>query len=528
MDYRKMISHRQKENKMSDLIPAKHRDFAVVIKKLLDCNPFLPERIEYERKALGDQYVKTDMPWNVFAMEPSEDPNIELIKAKASAVLEECRSRLAEGKAKKITEQDAMVYLNLTLMHLYYQGFRDVLGDMIEQANKQGYSDRTASFYKEYYRLYDHYITPIKPWLHKAYTAEHIFAYGFQVRRAYFFIYRFIIGTSPQIRLLRARVWQSIFTHDLERYQKSLYKQMHEFITLVTGPSGSGKELVSRALAMTRYIPFNSKTGKFEDDFSQSLYAINLSAISSTLMESELFGHCKGAFTGALNDRKGYLEQCGRWGSVFLDEIGDVDLSIQVKLLRVLQTREFQRLGSTDTHQFKGKVIAATNMDLAEAIREDQFRRDLYYRLCADHIETPSLAEILESAPTEMRYLVRHIAVRLLDEDEADRLTDEVCDWLDKGLKKPHHWPGNFRELEQCVKNVLIQKSYYPHDFSETRTTAQPDFDSMTLAQIQSYFVTRLYAREQNYEQTARLLDVDSRTVRKHIDESLMKSFSEE
>ena len=512
---------------MSDLIPAEYRDFALTINKLLDCNPFLPERIDYEREALGDAYQETEMPWNIFAMEPSEDPNIEAIWHRAAELLEVCRQRLESGEVKRVKPADAHAYLSLVFMHMYYHGFRDALGALIEQAYNQGYSDRTAPFYKEYKKLYDRYVEPARPFLHEAYTPEHIFAYGFQVRRAYFFIYKFIIGTSPQIRTLRARVWQSIFTHDLKRYQKSLYKQMHEFITLVTGPSGSGKELVSRALAMTRYIPFNPNTGKFEDDFAQSLYAINLSAISSTLMESELFGHCKGAFTGALSDRKGYLEQCGRWGSVFLDEIGDVDLSIQVKLLRVLQTRQFQRLGNTDTHYFQGKVIAATNMDLAEAIRDDQFRQDLYYRLCADHIETPSLYAILQESPGELPYMVRHIAARLLDDSEADALTDEVCEWLKKGLKVPHHWPGNFRELEQCVKNVLIQKSYYPQDLSQPPSGNLPDFDGMTLADIQTYYVTRLYAREKNYEQTARLLDVDSRTIRKYIDKELLTQFED-
>ncbi len=511
---------------MTDLIPAEHRAFAETIKKLLDGNPFLPERLTLERQALGNDYREMKQSWNVFAMEPSDDPNIEQIRLRSYEILEICRERVVSGEVKEPSAEDALIYLNLVLMHLYYHGFRDVLGTLIEGAYTQGYSDRTVPFYKEYRDLYDRYVEPISPFLHSAYTAEHIFAYGFQVRRAYFFIYRFIVGTSSQITRLRARVWQSIFTHNLERYQQVLYGQMHEFISLVTGPSGSGKELVARALAMTRYIPYNQKTGRFEEDFTQSLYPLNLSAISATLMESELFGHCKGAFTGALADRKGYLEECGRWGTVFLDEIGDVDVGVQVKLLRVLQTRQFQRLGSTDTRRFEGKVIAATNVDLVEAIRAEQFRSDLYYRLCADHIETPSLGAILKDDPKEIRYLVRHISRRMLAVDDAEQLTSEVCEWIETGLGNTHQWPGNFRELEQCVKNVMIQKSYHPQNLNQAADDAAPNFDGMTLAQIQTYFVTRVYAREQNYEQTARLLEVDSRTIRKYIDQDLLKTFT--
>ena len=115
---------------------------------------------------------------------------------------------------------------------------------------------------------------------------------------------------------------------------------------LITGESGTGKELVARAIAMARYIPFDAKSKSFVSDYTQSFYPLNLSALSPTLIESELFGHRRGAFTGALEDRAGWLETCPPLGTVFLDEIGELDPTIQVKLLRVLQTRRFQRLGA--------------------------------------------------------------------------------------------------------------------------------------------------------------------------------------
>ena len=218
---------------MGQLIPEEHRDFAETIKKLLDSNPFLPERIQYEREALGERYQEMAQSWNVFAMEPSEDPNIEQLQLRSSEVLEACLERVLSGDVTDVTESDALVYVNLTMMHMYYHGFRDALGDMIEEAYAAGYSDRSVPFYREYKQLYDRYLGPISEHLHPAYTAEHIFAYGFQVRRAYFFIYRFIVGTSSLATQLRARVWESIFTHNLERYQKVLYQNMHEFISLI-------------------------------------------------------------------------------------------------------------------------------------------------------------------------------------------------------------------------------------------------------------------------------------------------------
>ena len=146
-------------------------------------------------------------------------------------------------------------------------------------------------------------------------------------------------------------------------------------------------------------MPFNQRTQSFADDGLTLFYPINISALSPTLVESELFGHRRGAFTGAVGDRKGWLETCPDLGSVFLDELGDLDAAIQVKLLRVIETRSFHAVGETAPSQFRGKLIAATNRDLAERIRSGQFREDLYFRLCSDQIVTPSLAEQIADSP---------------------------------------------------------------------------------------------------------------------------------
>src|SRR5262249_20140703 len=162
-----------------------------------------------------------------------------------------------------------------------------------------------------------------------------------QVRRAFHFIYRNILGESAPAVRLRAAVWESIFTRDIRRYRRSLFRRMGDVATLIVGPSGTGKELVARAIGLARYIPFDPDREAFVEDYAGAFYSLNPSALSPTLIESELFGHRRGAFTGAVEDRIGWLEACRPLGTVFLDEIGELDPAIQVKLLRVLQTREF-------------------------------------------------------------------------------------------------------------------------------------------------------------------------------------------
>src|SRR5260370_742497 len=160
-------------------------------------------------------------------------------------------------------------------------------------------------------------------------------------------IFRDIIGSWLAAARLRASVWQSIFTHDMRRYQRTLYQRMGDFATLITGPSGTGKELAARAIAQSRYVPFDERRLEFAGDEAASFFPINISALSPTLVESELFGHRRGSFTGAIADRKGWLETRPALGSVFFDELGDLDPTIQVKLLRVIETRTFHPVGDT-------------------------------------------------------------------------------------------------------------------------------------------------------------------------------------
>jgi transcriptional regulator with PAS, ATPase and Fis domain len=302
---------------------------------------------------------------------------------------------------------------------------------------------------------------------------------------------------------------------------------MSEFATLITGPSGTGKELAARAIAESRYVAFDDRRLTFADDGEQVFFPINISALTPTLVESELFGHRRGAFTGAVADRRGWLETCPEAGSVFLDELGDMDTAIQVKLLRVIETRTFHPVGDTAGRQFRGKLIAATNRDLPEAMRKGQFREDLYYRLCSDQIATVSMAEQLTASPGVLRELVVYMSRRVAGAD-GDALAEEVMPWIDANLGADYPWPGNYRELEQCVKNMLIRGNYRParsaaaaDEVEEFATQARAG--SLTAEELLGRYVTIVYSRTRSYEETARRLGLDRRTVKAKVDAGLLE-----
>jgi transcriptional regulator with GAF, ATPase, and Fis domain len=200
---------------------------------------------------------------------------------------------------------------------------------------------------------------------------------------------------------------------------------------LVSGESGTGKELVANAIH--EYSPRRNR----------EMLAINCGAIPENLLESELFGHEKGAFTGAIARRAGRFEQCDG-GTLFLDEIGDMPLSVQVKLLRVLQDGTFSRVGSNEILSADVRIIAATNKNLAEEVAAGNFREDLYYRLNVVEIKIPPLRERPEDIPLLAEFFLRRITRR--NGMARIRFSAEAVGELQK-----HHWPGNVRELENTV-----------------------------------------------------------------------------
>ena len=265
---------------------------------------------------------------------------------------------------------------------------------------------------------------------------------------------------------------------------------------------------------------------RFRESWAESFYPLNLAALSPTLVESELFGHRRGAFTGAVEDRAGWFEVCPPFGTVFLDEIGEIEPAIQVKLLRVLETRMFQRLGETRSRRFQGKVVAATNRDLAREMREGRFRADLYYRLCSDMLVTPSLRERIAAAPEKLSNLIFFLAQRTVGEDLAAEVAGEVEDWIVENLGTDYPWPGNVRELAQCVNNVLIRREYQPAASPEAgvreRLAEEILAGGLTAEEVLRRYCTLVYARTGSYEEAARGLELDRRTVKSRVDPELL------
>jgi transcriptional regulator with GAF, ATPase, and Fis domain len=245
---------------------------------------------------------------------------------------------------------------------------------------------------------------------------------------------RLIIGSSPAIE----RTIQVIRLVGMRRAT-----------VLITGETGSGKEVVARALHMASaraHLP---------------MVTVNCNALPESLIEAELFGHVKGAFTGAIQQRMGRFEQAHR-GTLFLDEVGDLPLDVQTKLLRVLQEREFQRIGSSETIQVDVRLIAATNVNLAEHVRRGRFREDLYYRLNVVPITTPPLRE----RPEDIPLLAWHFVAKIcrIEEIPAPELTPETLVHL-----QARPWPGNVRQLENAVEMAVAlsggREVLYPSDF---------------------------------------------------------------
>lgn len=506
------------------LMSAADRQFAETVSQLSYCNPFLPERIELEREALGDEFRQRPAVWNIRFDLKAHDDNIHRLALRVGQLADALRGKLAEGK--RVDREELRLYDDLasyTLYDRYREALYESMADPLEKSDK-GAAPRPACW-KPFLQDFRHYFD-LPPCESSEREAEHLFACIFQLRRAFNHIFNYIVGGSMAAARLRASIWQSIFTHDMRRYRRTLYQSMADITTLVTGPSGTGKELVARAIGLSRYIPFDAKSGRFQGDFAGEFHALNLSALSPTLIESELFGHMRGSFTGAVADRNGWLEICGPLGTVFLDEIGELDAAIQVKLLRVLQSRTFQRLGDTQDRHFQGKIIAATNRDLAQQMRTGEVRADFYYRLCSDIITTPSLTQQLSQSPDELVNLVMFICGRIAGE-EADSLSGEVLDWIENHLGRNYAWPGNIRELEQCVRNVLVRREYHPSVTISGNDPHQRLLDELrdgqlTAEQLLSRYCTLMYARLGSYEAAARRLQIDRRTVKAKIDEEFL------
>ena len=510
-----------------DLFTLSERRYAQALSRLVYCNPFVAERLDLQREALGEQVLAQPVVWHKLT-ELDNNPSLERLERHARELATRARQRLADGAVA--SEPELLLYEDL-ILYLLYSSNRSGLDAIISASLAQQPPPPLTQLWRRFLADFRHFLEIGGRTFPSGHEPGRIFAGIFQIRRAFYHTFNFLVGASQPIARLRGAVWESIFTHDFRRYvRRSLYNYLGDFPMLVTGPSGTGKELVARAVGLSRFISFNPKKEQFDADFASSFYALNLSALAPTLIESELFGHQRGTFTGAVSDRAGWLEMCQPLGTVFLDEIGELDGAIQVKLLRVLQDRTFQRLGETRTRRFLGKIIAATNRDLPVEMRAGRFREDLYYRLCGDRITTPSLQEQFADSPDDLHNLLLFIANRVVPED-AEELANEVEAWIVRRLGRDYPWPGNFRELEQCVRNFLIRREYHPAHASghggledpRQALAAAVAAGTLTMDELERSYATLVYAQTNSYLVTAQRLKRNWRTVKSKIDLELLQ-----
>jgi DNA-binding NtrC family response regulator len=352
-------------------------------------------------------------------------------------------------------------------------------------------------------------------------AAVRYFAMFYQLRRAFHFIAASLTGGCPSMRQLRCSLWANVFTMDMPTYERHLLTRMEDFSTLLLGETGTGKGAAAAAIGRSGFIPFLPREGVFAESFTRSFLSIHLAQFPETLIESELFGHRKGAFTGAVESHEGVFSRCSPYGSIFLDEIADASVPVQIKLLKVLQERTFSPVGSHETKRFSGRVIAASNRSLTDLRRRGLFRDDFYYRLCSDTIVVPPLRQRVEERPEELSQLAGLILERLLGAPDA-ALAQRVVNVIRRDLGPAYAWPGNVRELEQRVRQVLLKSACDPAPEPEAtdlgaRLKHAIDNGAATAQELIADYCAVLHRRCGTYEEVARRAGLDRRTVRKHV-----------
>ena len=350
--------------------------------------------------------------------------------------------------------------------------------------------------------------------------AVRYFAIFWQMRRAFHLIETTLTGESPCMVSLRESLWNNVFTHDLALYVRLLSQRMDDFSTFIVGETGTGKGAAASAIGRSGFIPFDAKRRRFAASFVDAFVATNVSEFSATLIESELFGHEKGAFTGAIAQHRGVLARCSRYGAIFLDEIGELGAPIQIKLLNVLQDRSFRPVGSHQSQRFEGRVIAATNRDVTALRQSGSFRDDLYYRLCSDVIELPTLRRRLDEDPRELERLIGAVLGSMVGSAEPE-LTGRVGEAVLADVGASYLWPGNVRELEQCVRRVLIARHYRPEApprrGEDDALMAATDGGSWSAEELLNRYCAALHRRAGTYDGVATKVGLDRRTVKRHV-----------
>jgi DNA-binding NtrC family response regulator len=459
--------------------------------------------------------VRDNLDALIAGAEPAT-PSAKLLGMAISKVAERVAFLRRSGQAdlRKCQSSDLEVMRTVLLFHVFHHHLDD-FDRLIQHQLKNGDTSCKAGFARDVLQELDGFgFSEVE--------ALRYLAVFYQLRRAYYFIWHGLVGSSPAMRTLRKHLWNCVFTNNIRWYDTHLWQRMEDFSVLLLGETGTGKGAAAAAIGRSGYIPFDQQRSCFSESFMRNFVAINLSQYSEGVLESELFGHRKGAFTGAVENHEGLLSRCAPHGVVFLDEIGDVSTQVQIKLLQVLQDRHYSPVGSHEVRRFSGRVVAATNRSLQELRRDGRFRDDFFYRLCSDVVALPPLRQRLRETPAELDLLLENILIRIAGE-APQRERQLVRKVLDRDLGPDYPWHGNVRELEQAVKRIIITGHYHGDETgvddsdAASRLATRVKDGELTAEGLLAEYCGLLYRRFGTYEEVARQTRLDRRTVKKYV-----------
>ncbi len=310
--------------------------------------------------------------------------------------------------------------------------------------------------------------------------------------------------TKPQARDARRRIIGD--TPEINSIFKTIgLLSRNRATVLITGETGSGKELIARVIHDSC------------QDQDQPFITVDCTTLVGSLIESELFGHERGAFTGAVENKKGRLELAGQ-GTIFFDEVGELPLSLQAKLLRFLENREFTRVGGTQVQRSQARIVAATNLDLDELVRSGRFRQDLLFRLKVVTIKVPPLRGRLSDLPKLVHYFLGRINQEM--DLSVDRVEDKAMERL-----AAHQWPGNVRELRNVLtkaamdsRGPVLLADVVAEALAASTMESQPENRLITLEEVEHrHILFALNENDWNISATARALGISRPTLRKRM-----------
>lgn len=357
-----------------------------------------------------------------------------------------------------------------------------------------------------------------------SFKTEHLIALFYQLHRAESFIISNIPGRTASAGALRTRIWQSIFTRNLERYFIAIHATTRSAPTLITGPTGSRKDRIAETIALSQYIPFDASSSRFEARYNSAYTKIDLAAIHGDLFDHTVFGYRRNSASTA----RSALDFASRWGSLFLDHLHQAPLSIQARLTHLIHSGHFHFLDGGEAQPFSGKLIAASKDGIKQTVIDGSFSEDLFLAISADRIGSLPLLQAISENTDELAFYVEIIAGELT-EDVATRqqISDESIRWIRRHVSPAYMWPGNYRELEQCVRNIMIHGDFtlnttLEHTGQSAATDPFPPFVHSMLSgqlpydELLHHYFKIVVEREGGYAQAARAIGVDQRTVKKY------------